>query len=135
VERVKEDPYSTVMFFDLQDYLMEVTTDRGKECLRLAFLAFLGVPIPGIDNYFCSSSPSTPYSPPSERVVDLQLWSLSTNAGWPSNPSSLFPPPTSQGPLHGNQLLELLLAWSIESLLGSALFVIGDMALEGGWTA
>ena len=88
-----EDPYSTVMFVDLRDYLMEVTTDRGKECLRLAFLAFLGVPIPGLDNPLCSSSPSTSYRPPpDERVVDLQLWSLSTNAGWPSNPSSLFPP-------------------------------------------
>jgi hypothetical protein len=89
----QEDPYSTVQFFDLQDYLMEVTTDRGKECLRLAFLAFLGVPIPGIDNHLCPSSSFTSYRPPSERVVDLQLWSLSTNAGWPSNPSSLFPPP------------------------------------------
>ncbi len=89
----KEDPYSTVMFFDLQDYLTEVATDRGKECLRLVFLAFLGVPIPGIDNHLCSSSPSTSYTPSSERVVDLQLWSLSTDAGWPSNPSSLFPPP------------------------------------------
>ena len=89
----KEDPYSTVMFFDLQDYLIEVVTDRGKECLRLAFLAFLGVPIPGIDDRIHPLSPSTSYSPPSERVVDLQLWSLSTNAGWSSNPSSLFPPP------------------------------------------
>ena len=88
----KEDPYSTVMFFDLQDYLVDVSTDRGKECLRLAFLAFLGVPIPGIDNYTHSSSPSTSYDRSSERVVDLQLWSLSTNAGWPSNPLSLFPP-------------------------------------------
>ena len=89
----KEDPYSTVMFFDLQDYLVDVMTDRGKECLRLAFLAFLGVPIPGIDNYILSLSPSTSYSPSSERVVDPQLWSLNTNAGWPSNPLSLFPPP------------------------------------------
>lgn len=89
----KGDPYSTVMFFDLQDYLVDVMTDRGKECLRLAFLAFLGVPIPGVDNYIHSLSPSTPYSPSSERVVGLQLWSLSTNAGWPSNPLSLFPPP------------------------------------------
>ena len=87
----KQDPYSTVMFFDLQDYLMDVTTDRGKECLRLAFLAFLGVPIPGIDDH-CLSSPSASYRPPSERVVDASLWNLSTNAGWPSIPLSLFPP-------------------------------------------
>ena len=88
----KEDPYSTVMFYDLQDYLVDVSTDRGKECLRLAFLAFLGVQIPGIDNYIDSLSPSTSYDLSSERVVDPRLWSLSTNAGWPSNPLSLFPP-------------------------------------------
>ena len=89
----EEDPYSAVMFFDLQDYLVDVSMDRGKDCLRLACLAFLGVPIPGIDNYIHSSSPSTSYDRSSERIVDLQLWSLSTNAGWPSNTLSLFPPP------------------------------------------
>jgi len=88
----KEDPCSTVMFFDLQDYLVDVITDRGRECLRLAFLAFLGVPIPGVDNYIHSLSPSVSYSSSSERVVELQLWSLSTTAGWPLNPLSLFPP-------------------------------------------
>ena len=95
----QEDPFSTVMFFDLQDYLTEVTTDRGKECLRLVFLAFLGVPIPGIDSHLCSLSPSTSYKKSSERVVDLQLWSLSTDAGWPSNPLSLFPPPNVSRPI------------------------------------
>ena len=110
----KEDPYSTVMFFDLQDYLVDVSTDRGKECLRLAFLAFLGVPIPGIDSYIHSLSPSTSYDLSSERVVDPQLWSLSTNAGWPSDPLSLFPPLDTSKALHGNRLQELLSAWSIE---------------------
>jgi hypothetical protein len=81
------------MFFDLEDYLTDIVTVQGKELLRLAFLAFLGVPIPGIDNHLCPSSPSAPYWLPSERALDLQLWSLSTNAGWPSNPSSLFPTP------------------------------------------
>lgn len=95
----KEDLFSTVMFFDLQDYLTEVTTDRGKECLRLVFLAFLGVPIPGIDNHLCSLSPPTSYRQSSERGADLQLWSLSTDAGWPSNPSSLFPPPNVSRPI------------------------------------
>jgi NRDE-2, necessary for RNA interference len=89
----EEDPYSTVIFLDLQDYLTEVITDRGKELLRLAFLAFLGVPIPGIDNHLCPSLSSTPYRSPSELVVDPELWGLSTDASWPSNPLSLFPSP------------------------------------------
>ena len=56
----EEDPCSTVMFLDFQDYLVTVSTNREKECLRLAFLAFLGVPIPRIDNDIHSLSQSTP---------------------------------------------------------------------------
>jgi hypothetical protein len=41
------DPFATILFTDIQPFLFPVISKEAKECLRLAWVSFLGLPIPG----------------------------------------------------------------------------------------
>jgi hypothetical protein len=44
------DPYSTILFSDVRPFLVPLTTARGKNALRLVWLAFLGLHVPGFES-------------------------------------------------------------------------------------
>lgn len=46
-ERAASDPYATVLFSDIRPLLLSLTTQRAKSIFRLAWLALLGLHIPG----------------------------------------------------------------------------------------
>lgn len=43
-----EDPYATVLFPDIRPFLFPLLSDRGREVLRMIFVSFLGVHVPGL---------------------------------------------------------------------------------------
>ncbi|KAM6498408.1 NRDE-2, necessary for RNA interference domain containing protein [Amanita muscaria] len=46
-EVAESDPYSTVLFSDIRPLLFDLKTSEGKDGFRLAWLCFLGLPVPG----------------------------------------------------------------------------------------
>ncbi|KAL5535434.1 hypothetical protein ACEPAF_3528 [Sanghuangporus sanghuang] len=43
-----EDPYASVLFSDIRPFLLDLRTTRGKDMLRLIWLSYLGLHIPGL---------------------------------------------------------------------------------------
>lgn len=80
------DPYSTILFSDVRPFLSDVRTDAAKEYLRLAFISFLGMNIPGI-------SETRVLEEFSDNYLNFENgWMHSGRGGWVANPSILFPP-------------------------------------------
>ena len=49
-ERAASDPYATVLFSDIRPLLLPLTTQRAKNIFRFAWLALLGLHIPGFSH-------------------------------------------------------------------------------------
>jgi hypothetical protein len=76
------DPYSNIIFSDIKGFLFDMRLETAKEYLRLAFLSFIGLSIPGIGDIKIFEDPSS---------FD-DGWMLSGRGGWVSDPERLFPP-------------------------------------------
>lgn len=82
----QQDPYAIIMFNDIRSFLSDIQSLEAKEYLRLAFLSFLGLDIPGIAgiNVLDGNHEHLIYLP--------DRWMLSGLGGWVSTPELLFPP-------------------------------------------
>ena len=58
-DEAQEDPYATVMFSDVRLLLVDISTPEAKHALRIAWLEFLGLHVPGfmrsLDEYSTST--------------------------------------------------------------------------------
>jgi hypothetical protein len=82
----QQDPYATIMFSDVRSFLSDVQSLEAKEYLRLAFLSFLGLNIPGITGIDILDGGH-------QHLSSLpDAWMLSGLGGWVSTPELLFPP-------------------------------------------
>ncbi|KAL4266607.1 NRDE2 family protein [Pleurotus pulmonarius] len=50
----ESDPYTTILFADVRDMLMDLKTSRAKDAFRFSWLSFLGLHIPGFLNTLVS---------------------------------------------------------------------------------
>jgi len=82
----QQDPYSTVLFSDIRPFLSDVQGPDAKEYLRLAFLSFLGLNIPGI------AAVSVLDGIGEHQSFLHSAWMYSGLGGWVSAPQLLFPP-------------------------------------------
>ncbi|KAK1228610.1 hypothetical protein PQX77_008204 [Marasmius sp. AFHP31] len=79
-----DDPYATILLSDLRQILSPLQSDRAKRAFRLAWLSFLGLPIPGLFDYLAVDDGS----------LD-DRWSLG-HLTTPSYLDAIFPPPDRQ---------------------------------------
>ena len=84
-EEADEDPYSTVLFADIRPFLTDLRTSRGRDLLRLVWLAYLGLHIPGLSSALSSTTVSS-----DDRWGDAYFLQ-------PTFLQSLFPRPNSRG--------------------------------------
>ncbi|KAL4241783.1 NRDE2 family protein [Abortiporus biennis] len=54
-----EDPYATVLFSDIRPYLINLSTNDSRHFLRLIWLSFLGLHIPGLYEALSSTASNT----------------------------------------------------------------------------
>ena len=82
----QQDPYAIIMFNDIRSFLSDIQSLEAKEYLRLAFLSFLGLNVPGIAgiNILDGNQEALTYLP--------DRWMLSGLGGWVATPELLFPP-------------------------------------------
>ena len=64
----ENDPYATVLFADVQPFLLDLKSERARNVFRLIWLSFLGLHIPG----FAASLSTTPWDNTDDR------WSTTT---------------------------------------------------------
>ena len=50
----EEDPYAAVLFSDVRPFLIHLQTTKGKDVLRLIWLSYLGLHIPGLSSALSS---------------------------------------------------------------------------------
>lgn len=63
-----EDPYSIILFHDIQPMLFPLSTDEGRKRLRMIFISFLGVYLPGLSSSFSTFPLNT-----DDRWADVAL--------------------------------------------------------------
>ena len=82
----QQDPYAVIMFNDIRSFLSDIQSLEAKEYLRLAFLSFLGLNVPGIAGINVLDGNN-------EHLMFLpEGWMLDGLGGWVSAPELLFPP-------------------------------------------
>lgn len=86
----ESDPYSTILFSDIRDFLSDLRSNDVREYLAMAFLSFIGLNIPGIGE----RGPFLGSNGQCDIVEDG--WMVSGQRGWPSRPEDLFPSQTEQ---------------------------------------
>ncbi|KAL5495358.1 hypothetical protein ACEPAI_821 [Sanghuangporus weigelae] len=78
-----DDPYAAVLFSDIRPFLVDLRTAKGRDKLRLIWLSYLGLHIPGL-----SSALSTDSFASDDRWADTHFLQ-------PSSLKSLLPQPSS----------------------------------------
>ncbi|KAG8824661.1 hypothetical protein FRC18_010478 [Serendipita sp. 400] len=83
----EQDPYSTILFNDIHDFISDIQQSASKEYLRLVFLSFLGLNIPGLGRLELDALGEH------SDLLDLldNSWMLSGRRGWVAEPATLFP--------------------------------------------
>jgi hypothetical protein len=84
------DPFSTILFSDIRSFITEIETERAKRYLKLAFLAFLGLKVPGIG--MLAKSDLLDGKTVEGHIIFDDGWMMSGCGGWVTNPDHLFPP-------------------------------------------
>lgn len=95
-----EDPYSTVFFSDIRPFLVKIETPEAKNALRLATLAFLGLPLPDL--------PTVSSSAETDMNWD-DRWAMKPYAK-SSLLSTLFPRPSEHNDLVGHSIAGAIIA-------------------------
>ncbi|KAG9222676.1 hypothetical protein CCMSSC00406_0004590 [Pleurotus cornucopiae] len=80
------DPYTTILFADVRDTLMDLKTNRAKDAFRLSWLSFLGLHIPGFTNTLISDDGMESWD---------DRWAY-THLTAPALLNSIFPSPSEQ---------------------------------------
>lgn len=80
------DPYTTILFADVRDMLMDLKTNRAKDAFRLSWLSFLGLHIPGFTNTLVSDDGMESWD---------DRWAY-THLTAPALLNSIFPSPSEQ---------------------------------------
>ncbi|PVG04525.1 DUF1740-domain-containing protein [Serendipita vermifera] len=82
----QQDPFTTILFNDIREFLSDIRSDNARSFLRLAFLCFNGLNIPGLNR-----ANGWDASPQYMQLLQ-DSWMLSGRGGWMSRVEDLFPP-------------------------------------------